>query len=288
MTSKLPFSTEPLRGDGAAINQPGDIFGVAGGLPDSAIDERSFFAEQPARESNLAKVASTRAALQPEAHYLGHRERLRNRFRDGGETALADYEILELLLFRLIPRRDTKPIAKALISRFGTLGGVLGAPPALLQEVKGIGESVALDLKLIANVAQRMLKSELREKQVLSSWSSVIDYCHAAMAYETTEQFRILFLDKRNVLIADEIQGRGTIDHTPVYPREVVKRALELSATAIILVHNHPSGDPTPSRADIEMTRTIVDTAKPLGITVHDHIIIGKDGHASLRGLRLI
>jgi DNA repair protein RadC len=288
MTSKLPFSTEPLRGDGAAINQPADLFGVAGGLPDSAIDERSFFAEQPARESNLAKVASTRAALQPEAHYLGHRERLRNRFRDGGETALADYEILELLLFRLIPRRDTKPIAKALISRFGTLGGVLGAPSALLQEVKGIGESVALDLKLIANVAQRMLKSELREKQVLSSWSSVIDYCHAAMAYETTEQFRILFLDKRNVLIADEIQGRGTIDHTPVYPREVVKRALELSATAIILVHNHPSGDPTPSRADIEMTRTIVDTAKPLGITVHDHIIIGKDGHASLRGLRLI
>jgi DNA repair protein RadC len=288
MTSKLPFSDESLRGDGLAVKQPGDLFGPGGTLPDGAIDERSFFAEQPARESNLAKAASTRAALQPEAHYLGHRERLRNRFRDGGETALADYEILELLLFRLIPRRDTKPIAKALISRFGTLGGVLGAPPALLQEVKGIGESVALDLKLIANVAQRMLKSELREKQLLSSWSSVIDYCHAAMAYETTEQFRILFLDKRNVLIADEIQGRGTVDHTPVYPREVVKRALELSATAIILVHNHPSGDPTPSRADIDMTRTIVDTAKPLGITVHDHIIIGKDGHASLRGLRLI
>jgi DNA repair protein RadC len=288
MTSKLPFSDESLRGDGAVLKQSSDLFGSGGALPDGTMDERSFFAEQPARESNLAKAASTRAAMQPEAHYLGHRERLRNRFRDGGETALADYEILELLLFRLIPRRDTKPIAKALISRFGTLGGVLGAPPALLQEVKGIGESVALDLKLIANVAQRMLKSELREKQVLSSWSSVIDYCHAAMAYETTEQFRILFLDKRNVLIADEIQGRGTIDHTPVYPREVVKRALELSATAIILVHNHPSGDPTPSRADIEMTRTIVDTAKPLGITVHDHIIIGKDGHASLRGLRLI
>ncbi|WP_082511215.1 MULTISPECIES: RadC family protein [unclassified Rhizobium] len=288
MTSKLPFSGGPLRGDGSAIQQSGDLFGPGAALSGDAVDERSFFAEQPARESNLAKAASTRAALQPEAHYLGHRERLRNRFRDGGETALADYEILELLLFRLIPRRDTKPIAKALIARFGTLGGVLGAPPSLLQEVKGIGESVALDLKLIASVAQRMLKSELREKQVLSSWSSVIDYCHAAMAYETTEQFRILFLDKRNVLIADEIQGRGTIDHTPVYPREVVKRALELSATAIILVHNHPSGDPTPSRADIDMTRTIVDTAKPLGITVHDHIIIGKDGHASFRGLRLI
>ena len=253
-----------------------------------ADDERGFFAEPMPRKQALKKSTPFKNASDAEAHYHGHRERLRTRFRDHGDTALADYEILELLLFRLIPRRDTKPIAKALISRFGTLGGVLGAPPALLQEVKGIGESVALDLKLIANVAQRMLKSELREKQVLSSWSSVIDYCHAAMAYETTEQFRILFLDKRNVLIADEIQGRGTVDHTPVYPREVVKRALELSATAVILVHNHPSGDPTPSRADIDMTRTIVDTAKPLGITVHDHIIIGKDGHASLRGLRLI
>ncbi|MDH4414034.1 MAG: DNA repair protein RadC [Rhizobium sp.] len=288
MTSKLPFSSETLRPEGVAVQQAGDLFASGRALPDGGIDERSFFAEQPARESNLAKVASTRASMQPEAHYLGHRERLRNRFREGGETALADYEILELLLFRLIPRRDTKPIAKALLARFQTLSGVLGAPSALLQEVKGVGETAALDLKLIANVAQRMLKSELREKQVLSSWSSVIDYCHAAMAYETTEQFRILFLDKRNVLIADEIQGRGTVDHTPVYPREVVKRALELSATAIILVHNHPSGDPTPSRADIDMTRTIVETAKPLGITVHDHIIIGKDGHASLKGLRLI
>ena len=147
---------------------------------------------------------------------------------------------------------------------------------------------MALDLKLIAAAAQRTLKSELRNKQVLGSWSSVIDYCHAAMAQESREQFRILFLDKRNTLIADEIQGRGTVDHTPVYPREVVKRALELSATAIILVHNHPSGDPTPSRADIDMTKTIIDTARPLGITVHDHIIIGKDGHASLKGLRLI
>lgn len=288
MTRKLPFSDEPLPGEGAVMQNPGDLFGPDEVLPDGSFDERSFFAEQPTRGKNLAKATSTRATMQPEAHYLGHRERLRNRFRDGGETALADYEILELLLFRLIPRRDTKPIAKALIARFQTLAGVLGAQPALLQEVKGVGETVALDLKLIAHVAQRMLKSELREKHVLSSWSSVIDYCHAAMAYEATEQFRILFLDKRNVLIADEIQGRGTIDHTPVYPREVVKRALELSATAIILVHNHPSGDPTPSRADIDMTRTIVDTAKPLGITVHDHIIIGKDGHASLRGLRLI
>lgn len=247
-------------------------------------DERGFFAEQPAKRSGL----NIAAAQQEDAHYHGHRDRLRTRYREHGDTALADYEILELLLFRLIPRRDTKPIAKALLDRFGTLAGVFGASPALLQEVKGIGEAVAFDLKLISTVAHRALKSELKGKQVLASWSSVIDYCHAAMAHETREQFRILFLDKRNALIADEVQQTGTVDHTPVYPREVVKRALELSATALILVHNHPSGDPTPSRADIEMTKMIVDTAKPLGITVHDHIIIGKDGHASLKGLRLI
>ncbi|MBB3318639.1 DNA repair protein RadC [Rhizobium sp. BK181] len=251
-------------------------------------DERSFFAEQAAKPASLVKQSNLPASLGKEEHYHGHRERLRDRFRQHGDTALADYELLELLLFRLIPRRDTKPIAKALLERFGSLAAVFGAPLPLLQEVKGIGEAVALDLKLMSTVAQRTLKSELRGKQVLSSWSSVIQYCHAAMAHETREQFRILFLDKRNALIADEVQGRGTVDHTPVYPREVVRRALELSATALILVHNHPSGDPTPSRADIDMTKMIVDTAKPLGITVHDHIIIGKDGHASLRGLRLI
>ncbi len=249
-------------------------------------DERGFFAEQQPKSASLSKRTETTKA--PEMHYHGHRDRLRQRFRDNGDTALADYEILELLLFRLIPRRDTKPIAKALLDRFGTLGGVFGADQKLLQEVKGIGENVAIDLKLMSALAHRMLKSEIKGKQVLSSWSSVIEYCHAAMAYETREQFRILFLDKRNALIADEVQQRGTIDHTPVYPREVVKRALDLSATAIILVHNHPSGDPTPSRADIDMTKMIVDTAKPLGVTVHDHIIIGKEGHASLKGLRLI
>jgi DNA repair protein RadC len=249
---------------------------------DMFADERGHFAEQAAKRSPLKGEPA------PAEHYHGHRDRLRDKYRDHGDTSLADYEILELILFRSIPRRDTKPLAKALLSRFGTLAGVFGAPLSLLRETKGIGESVALDLKLVATVGQRSLKSELREKQVLSSWSSVIDYCHAVMAYEAREQFRILFLDKRNALIADEIQGKGTVDHTPVYPREVVRRALELSATAIILVHNHPSGDPTPSRADIDMTKTIVDTAKPLGITVHDHIIIGKDGHASLKGLRLI
>ncbi|MGK9054221.1 JAB domain-containing protein [Neorhizobium petrolearium] len=203
-------------------------------------DERGFFAEQLSKPKAIQKSAPP-AKEDQAAHYHGHRERLRTKYRNHGDTGLADYEILELLLFRLIPRRDTKPIAKALLDRFGTLAGVFGAPAGLLQEVKGVGETVALDLKLVATVGQRMLKSELRGKQVLSSWSSVIDYCHAAMAYESREQFRILFLDKRNALIADEVQGHGTVDHTPVYPREVVRRALELSATAIILVHNHPT-----------------------------------------------
>ncbi|WP_377296140.1 DNA repair protein RadC [Rhizobium sp. SGZ-381] len=267
---------------GGPPNAPGET------SDDLFADERGFFAEQAQKSGGMKKAEPVKPDDDKQAHYHGHRERLRNRYREHGDTALADYEILELLLFRLIPRRDTKPIAKALIDRFGNLAGVFGTQTSLLQEVKGVGEAVALDLKLIASVGQRILKSELRGKQVLASWSAVIDYCHAAMAYEAREQFRILFLDKRNALIADEVQGRGTVDHTPVYPREVVRRALELSATALILVHNHPSGDPTPSRADIDMTKTIIDTAKPLGITVHDHIIIGKDGHASLKGLRLI
>ncbi|TCT37489.1 RadC family protein [Martelella mediterranea] len=261
-------------------------------MEEGALDERRFFAEQQNdRRLQAESDGDTHKKSEREktsSHYHGHRDRLRKRFRESGETALADYEVLELLLFRLIPRRDTKPIAKALLDKFGSLGGVFGAPIERLQEVSGIGESVALDLKLVSALAQRSIKSTLKERQVLSSWSSVIDYCTAAMAHETREQFRILFLDKRNRLIADEVQGIGTVDHTPVYPREVVRRALELSATAIILVHNHPSGDPTPSRADIDMTHMIISTAKPLGITVHDHIIIGKDGHVSFKGLKFI
>lgn len=221
-------------------------------------------------------------------HRLGHRERLRDRLRSAGHDALADYELLELLLFRSIPRADTKPLAKALLKRFHTIAGVLSAPIPLLKEVPGVGDSAAMDLKAVFAVAQRMLKTEITGKEVLSSWAKVIDYCKATMAHENREQFRILFLDKKNALIADEVQQTGTVDHTPVYPREVVKRALELAATAVILVHNHPSGDPTPSRADIEMTKQVIETAKPLGIAVHDHIIIGRDGHASLKGLQLM
>lgn len=229
-----------------------------------------------------------KAAAKTEKHHDGHRDRLRERFTEAGPVALADYELLELVLFRTIPRRDVKPIAKALMKRFGSLSEVLNAPPARLAEVPGMGAASALDLSILAALNERALRSSVVQREVLSSWSSVLAYCKAAMAYEEREQFRILFLDKKNTLIADEVQQTGTVDHTPVYPREIVRRALELSATAVILVHNHPSGDPTPSRADIEMTKTIVETAKPLGIAVHDHIIVGRSGHASLKGLRLM
>jgi DNA repair protein RadC len=221
-------------------------------------------------------------------HYVGHRERLRARFREAGADAVTDYELLELVLFRAIPQRDIKPLAKELIARFGSFAEVLAAPPQRLAEIKGIGEAAITDLKIVQTAASRLARGQVKKRPLLSSWSSVLDYCRTAMAFAEKEQFRVLFLDKRNQLIADELQQTGTVDHTPVYPREVVKRALEVSATAIILVHNHPSGDPTPSRADIQMTQSIVEIAKPLGISVHDHIIVGKEGHASLKGLKLI
>jgi DNA repair protein RadC len=221
-------------------------------------------------------------------HYHGHRDRLRARFMEVGGDGLPDYELLELVLFRSIPRRDVKPLAKELIKGFGTFAEVLAASPSLLMEVKGVSDSVVTDLKILEASARRLAKGEVAKRPVLSSWTSVLDYCRTAMAFMDKEQFRLLFLDKRNALIADEVQQSGTVDHTPVYPREVVKRALELSASALILVHNHPSGDPAPSSADIRMTREIMDAAKPLGITVHDHIIVGREGHASLKGLRLI
>ncbi|BBF91627.1 RadC family protein [Blastochloris tepida] len=223
-----------------------------------------------------------------EPHFAGHRARLRARFLEAGPDALPDYELLELVLFRALPRQDTKPLAKALLSRFGSFAEVLSAPPARLVEVEGVGEAVAAELKIIQAAAQRLARGAVRDRPVLGSWSQVLDFCRAAMAFAEREEFRILFLDKRNQLIADEVLSRGTIDHTPVYPREVVKRALELSASALILVHNHPSGDPTPSTADIHMTCKIVEAAAPLGITLHDHLIIGKNGHASFRGLGLM
>lgn len=221
-------------------------------------------------------------------HFLGHRARLKEKFREMGPAALAEYELLELLLFRSIPRRDTKPLAKQLIKEFGSFSEVISAPAARLAEISGMGNATITDLHLVRAAAEMLVSGSVRKKPLLSSWSLVIDYCRAVMAFEEREQFRVLYLDKKNQLIRDEIQGKGTVDHTPVYPREVVRRALELSATAIILVHNHPSGDPTPSKADIEMTKNIVKIASSLDITVHDHIIIAKDGHASLKGLNLM
>lgn len=232
------------------------------------------------------KAQNGAAAARP--HYHGHRERLRQRLREAGSAAVSDYELLELILFRAITRADVKPLAKTLIATFGSFAEVLAAPEARLQDVDGVGEAVIAELKIVHAAASRMARSQIKGKTVLSSWSSVVDYCRTAQGFAEKEQFRILFLDKRNQLIADEVQQTGTVDHTPVYPREVVKRALELSATAVILVHNHPSGDPTPSHADIQMTQSIIDVAKPLGIAVHDHIIVGKQGHASFKGLKLI
>jgi DNA repair protein RadC len=221
-------------------------------------------------------------------HFHGHRERLRERFLKGGSDALADYELLELVLFRAIARRDLKPLAKNLLKQFGSFAEVVSAPVERLKSIKGLGDAAITELKIVQAAAHQLARGQVHNRPVLSSWSNVLDYCRTAMAFGDKEQLRVLFLDKRNRLIADELQQEGTVDHTPVYPREVVKRALELSATAVILVHNHPSGDPTPSQADIQMTREIVTVAKPLGIAVHDHIIVGREGHASLKALKLI
>jgi DNA repair protein RadC len=214
--------------------------------------------------------------------------RLRARFLKSGADALPDYELLELTLFAALPRRDTKPLAKAPLARFGSFAEVIAAPRARLLEVKGAGEAVANHLKIVEAAAQRLAKTRVIGRAALSSWSALLDYCTAAMARSQNEEFRVLFLDRKNVLIADEVQNRGTVDHTPVYPREIVKRALELGASSIILVHNHPSGDPTPSKADIAMTREITTAARALAIAVHDHLVIGRSGHASFKSLGLL
>lgn len=201
---------------------------------------------------------------------------------------MPDYELLELTLFAAIPRRDTKPLAKALLKRFGSFAEVIAAPRERLLEISGVGESVANHLKIVEAAAQRLAKTKVMGRPALSSWSALLDYCTAAMARSEKEEFRVLFLDRKNHLIADEVQNRGTVDHTPVYPREIIKRALELGASSIILVHNHPSGDPTPSKADIAMTREVTGAAKALGIALHDHLVIGRGGHASFKSLGLL
>lgn len=222
------------------------------------------------------------------SYIADHRTRLRDRFRKGGPAAMPDYELLELLLFRSIPRKDVKPLARALIDEFGDFNCVLSASAERLSKVKGLGTASVTDLKIIEAAAHRMARAKVLKKHVISSWDAVLDYCHTTMSHRETEQFRILFLDRKNILIADEEQARGTVDHVPVYPREVAKRALELNATALILVHNHPSGDPTPSDDDIAMTNRIQQACDALGIALHDHLIVGKSREISFRSAGLI
>lgn len=212
-----------------------------------------------------------------------HRKRLRARFMEGGAGAVPEYELLELLLFRSLRRQDVKPLARALLDAFGDINRVLSAPPDRLREIKGVGDEIVTDFKIVEAVAHRMARARVIQRQVITSWDAVLDYCHTTMAHRETEQFRVLFLDRKNVLIADEEQARGTVDHVPVYPREIVKRALELNASALILVHNHPSGDPTPSQSDIDMTAQILAACEALSLTLHDHLIIGKSRELSFR-----
>jgi DNA repair protein RadC len=229
-----------------------------------------------------------RPPAEPAPHHHGHRERLRARAARGGPGALPDYELLELHLFRSIPRGDVKPLAKALLARFGSLGAVLGASMEALKTVPGVGEAVALDLRLAHETALRLAREQVAARPVISSWTALLDYVRTALAHEPREQVRVLFLDRKNQLIADEVMNHGTVDHAPVYPREVARRALELSSSAVILVHNHPSGDPTPSSADIDMTKQVIDALRPLRIAVHDHLVVGRGGVASFKALGLI
>lgn len=237
------------------------------------------FEEAPAKPLNGTRLPS---------YIADHRKRLRTRFLDGGAQAMPDYELLELILFRAIPRQDVKPLARALLDRFGDFNAVLSAPRERLADVSGVGDAVITELKIVEAAAHRLSRAKVLNKDAISSWDALLDYCHTAMAHRDTEQFRVLFLDRKNVLIADEEQARGTVDHVPVYPREVAKRALELNASALILVHNHPSGDPTPSQADIDMTAQIDGACSTLGITLHDHLVIGKSKEVSFRAEGLL
>ena len=237
-------------------------------------DQPYLFDEAPAAVPIQGKLPS---------YIADHRQRLRARFMAGGPTAMPDYELLELVLFRAIPRRDVKPLARALMDAFGDFNRVVTAPEARLRQVHGVGDAVVVELKIVEAAAQRMARAKVMQQHVVSSWDALLDYCHTTMAHRETEQFRILYMDRKNVLIADEEQARGTVDHVPVYPREVAKRALELSASALILVHNHPSGDPTPSPADIDMTERVAAACETLGIALHDHLIIGKSRELSFR-----
>ncbi len=247
------------------------------------MSQENHFAEMPLPLFEGDEVVlGTQTPGQP-SYIRDHRKRLRARFIAGGASAMPDYELLELVLFRAIPRRDVKPLAWRLLDQFGDFNRAISAPPERLRQIKGVGDAVIQELKIIEAAAHRLARSKIMQKHVLSGWDALLDYCHTTMAHRETEQFRVLYLDCKNVLVADEEQAKGTVDHVPVYPREVVKRALELNASALILVHNHPSGDPTPSESDITMTNQVQDAALALGLTLHDHLIIGKSRELSFR-----
>jgi DNA repair protein RadC len=235
-----------------------------------------------------ATVQGRGKSVPEKAHYIGHRQRLRECFAKSGADGLADYELIELLLFSALPRGDAKPLAKRLLARFGGVGAILAAEPRALAEVEGAGQAVIHTLKLAAAVSLRTLHDQIVERPVIANWKTLLDYCRATLAHQMTEQFHVLFLDNNNSLIADENQQKGTVNHVPIYPREVIKRALELNASAVILVHNHPSGDPTPSPADIEMTEEVCEAGRKLGISVHDHLIISRTGHSSFKSMGLL
>ncbi|MEO0402050.1 MAG: DNA repair protein RadC [Pseudomonadota bacterium] len=243
----------------------------------------SNFAEQPLPFTFDEATPVTLPKGRTPSYMADHRKRLRTRFMEGGAQAMPDYELLELVLFRAIPRQDVKPLAHLMMAEFGDFNRVISAPVERLRAVKGIGDAVITELKIIEAAAQRLARAKVLNKHVISSWDALIDYCHTSMAHRETEQFRVLFLDRKNVLIADEEQGKGTVDHVPVYPREVAKRALELNASAMILVHNHPSGDPTPSQSDIDMTAQMDMACGALGLTLHDHLIVGKSRELSFK-----
>jgi DNA repair protein RadC len=255
---------------------------LQGDVPEPAVKP----AAQPVLETQALRAAPKAPKEKP--HYAGHRARLRERFLQGGAVAVADYELLEMLLFAAHARGDVKPLAKQLITRFGSFKKVLQAEMRELAMVDGLGEAGVAAIKVVEASAQRMLKEEAREKTVIQSWTALLDYCRLGMAHKVSEEFRVLFLNHKNALVADEVQSRGTINHATVYPREVVKRALEMGAAALILVHNHPTGDVTPSKADIDITKEIVAAAKPLGIQIHDHLIVGGDKHFSFKGHGLL
>src|SRR5579859_7690330 len=253
--------------------------------------DRPFAVEDASAQPDLWRVPDPPKKGRPKTdrpHYIGHRDRLRERATAGGLAALPDYELLELYLFRAIPRGDVKPLAKQLLARFGSLGAVLGATGEELRTVKGVGEALALDLKLLHEAALRAAREQVARRPVISSWSALLAYVKAAQAHEAREQLRVFFLDKKDQLVADEVMKRGTVDHAPDYPREVMRRGVELSASAVILVHNHPGGDPTPSVADVEMTKQVVEAARALRIAVHDHLVVGRHGTASFKALGLI